>query len=89
MWQQRQEEGAAESGGIPGSERTAGEGVGVKTTVVPVVIGVGALTPPPPHKLEEAIQQIPGTTSESSVETFVVVRNCVCVYTYTHIYIHP
>ena len=42
---------------------------GVKATVVPVVIGaLGAVT----HKLGEWLQQIPGTTSEVSVQKSAV-----------------
>ena len=42
---------------------------GVKATVMPVVIGaLGAVT----HKLGEWLQQIPGTTSEVSVQRSVV-----------------
>ncbi|CAK6975403.1 hypothetical protein D4764_15G0008790, partial [Scomber scombrus] len=42
---------------------------GVKATVVPVVIGaLGAMT----HKLEEWLQQTPGTTSEVSVQKSAV-----------------
>ena len=42
---------------------------GIKATVVPVVIGpLGAVT----HKLGEWLQQIPGTTSEVSVQKSAV-----------------
>ncbi len=44
---------------------------GVKATVVPVVIGaLGAVT----HKLGEWLQQIPGTTSEVSVQKSAILR---------------
>ena len=43
----------------------------VKAKVVPVVIGaLGAVTP----KLEEWLQQIPGTTSELSVQKSAVLK---------------